>query len=211
MKQLLNIVKLHALQAVNTRAFTRLGNIVAYKPDMYAVKVAILPGGNQTGWIPLLSPWVGNGWGMFCPPSIGDQVEVQFQEGDENAPISCMRFFTDTNRPASVPSGEFWLVHKSGSLLKFTNDGKVTLTTQSDLNVSVGGNLNANVTGNVTSSAAQWNHTGALNVTGAITGSSTITAPTVSGTTDVKFAGKSALTHTHSGVSTGAGNTGVPN
>jgi hypothetical protein len=36
---------------------------------------------------------------------------------------------------------------------------------------------------------------------------STIKAPTVEGTTQVKFAGKNATTHTHGGVTTGAGNT----
>jgi phage baseplate assembly protein V len=200
MKQLLNIVKLHAIQAVNTRAFTKLGNIVGYDPGMYAVKVAIQPGGNQTGWIPLLTPWAGNGWGMFCAPNLGDMVEVQFQEGDYDAPISCMRFFTDTNRPLKVPAGEFWLVHSTGSMLKFTNDGKVTFTSNTDMNVTVNGNLNAAVTGNITSNAAQWNHTGNMTVTGTLTG-----------TTDVIGGGKSLKTHTHSGVSTGAGNTGAPN
>jgi hypothetical protein len=39
---------------------------------------------------------------------------------------------------------------------------------------------------------------------------STIKAPTVNGTTDVVFAGKSSKTHTHSGVTTGSGNTGAP-
>lgn len=153
---------------------------------------------------------------MFCAPNLGDLVEVQFQEGDYDAPISCMRFFTDTNRPLKVPAGEFWLVHATGSMLKLTADGKVTLNSNTDLNVTVGGNFNATVTGNVvanvsgnlnaavtgtiTSSAGQWNHSGNMTVTGTLTG-----------TTDVVGGGKSLKTHTHSGVTTGAGNTGVPN
>ena len=165
MKQLLNIVKLHAIQAVNTRAFTKLGNIVGYDPNMYAVKVAIQPAGNQTGWIPLLTPWAGNGWGMFCAPNLGDQVEIQFQEGDYDAPISCMRFYTDANRPLSVPSGEFWLVHKSGSMLKFHNSGLIEINTPTDLSVTAGGSVTVN--------APQTNINGNLVISSGATGSFT--------------------------------------
>lgn len=51
---------------------------------------------------------------------------------------------------------------------------------------------------------------GTLHVTGAITCDSTITAPTVVGTTDVTFAGKSGANHVHSGVQSGSSNTGAP-
>lgn len=211
MREMLNEMRRQAINTVNNRASTRLGTVAGYDPANYLVRVSIEPDGNLTRWIPLLSPWVGNGWGMFCPPSLGDQVEVEFQEADYDAPISCMRFFTDANRPLNVPSGEFWLVHKTGSLLKFHNDGTIELHSTSDLNATIGGNLNAAVTGTITSSAAQWNHTGAFSVTGAISGSSSITAPNVIGTTNVTFGGKSGIAHTHSGVQTGAGNTGAPN
>lgn len=203
MREMLNEMRRQAINTVNNRACTRLGTIVGYDSANYLVRVSIEPDGNLTRWIPLLSPWVGNGWGMFCPPTIGDQVEVEFQEADYDAPISCMRFYTDANRPLNVPSGEFWVVHKSGSLLKFHNDGSVELVSNSNLTLNVGGTI--------TSSAAQWNHTGPMNVTGAITGSSTITSPNVIGTTNVTFGGKSGIGHTHSGVQTGGGNTGVPN
>lgn len=38
-----------------------------------------------------------------------------------------------------------------------------------------------------------------------------VTAPLITGTTNVTFGGKSGIGHTHSGVQTGGGNTGVPN
>lgn len=43
------------------------------------------------------------------------------------------RFFTDVEQPPAAPSGEFWLVHKSGSFLKFHNDGTVELTANSTM------------------------------------------------------------------------------
>ncbi|PUA19574.1 phage baseplate assembly protein V [Glaciimonas sp. PCH181] len=125
MRAMLNVMRQQATQVMGEYANTRLGTVQSYDAGNYSVRVAIQPEGNLTGWIPLLSPWVGNGWGMFCPPSIGDMVEVQFQESDHDAAMCCMRLYNDQNRPLSVPSGEFWMVHKTGSALKFHNDGSI--------------------------------------------------------------------------------------
>jgi uncharacterized protein involved in type VI secretion and phage assembly len=193
MREMLNIMRLQALQAMGERACTRLGLISSYDPANYAVRVAIQPEGNLTGWIPLLSPWVGNGWGMFCPPTIGDMVEVQFQEADHDAALSCMRVFNDQNRPLTVPSGEFWLVHKSGSLLKFHNDGSIEVT------------ASAGITYTATSHAFK----------GPVTMDQTLIV-----TQDIsdKNGAKGTVqhirdnydAHTHSGVQTGGGSTGTP-
>jgi uncharacterized protein involved in type VI secretion and phage assembly len=194
MRALLNAMRQQATQAMGERAMTRLGEIKSYDPGNYTVRVIIQPDGNLTGWIPLLSPWVGNGWGMFCPPTIGDLVEVQYQECDHDAPIACMRFFNDKNRPLSVPSGEFWLVHKSGSLLKFHNDGSIEVSAPAAISYT----------------ASQHNFHGPVTMDSTLTAASTITAPTVVGTTNVTFGGKSGVGHTHSGVQTGSGTTGAP-
>jgi hypothetical protein len=128
MHDLLNAQKAAAQQATQGRASTRHGVISSYDPNAYAVKVMLQPDNVPTGWIPLKSAWIGNGWGLFCPPSIGDAVEVDFQEDDGGVGSAGLRFFNDSDRPLPCPSGEFWLVHKSGSLLKFHNDGTVELT-----------------------------------------------------------------------------------
>lgn len=130
MREILNAARREAIQAMAEHANTRLGIVRSYDKGNYAVRVEIQPEGNLTGWIPLLSPWVGNGWGMFCPPSIGDLVELEFQESDHDAAMSCMRFFNDKNRPLPVASGEFWLVHKTGSHIKLQNNGKVVINGQ---------------------------------------------------------------------------------
>jgi hypothetical protein len=65
--------------------------------------------------------------------------------------------------------------------------------------------------GSVTITAANTHITGTLQVDGAVTSSASVTAPTVTGNTDVIFGGKSSIAHTHSGVQTGGGITGVPN
>jgi phage baseplate assembly protein gpV len=86
-----------------------------------------------TGWLPILSAWVGAGWGMACPPSPGDQVLVLAQEGDAEHGVIVGRAFSDTQRAPAAPVGELWLVHKSGSFLKLANDG--TVQVKGDLHV----------------------------------------------------------------------------
>jgi phage baseplate assembly protein gpV len=226
MQHLLNSQKAAAQQASQARASTRQGIVTSYDPNAYAIKVTLQPDNVLTGWIPLKSAWVGNSWGLFCPPSIGDAVEVDFQEDDGGVGSAGLRFFNDSDRPMPCPSGEFWLVHKSGSLLKFHNDGSVELHTATDLNASVAGNANVAVTGNINSSAAQWNHSGPMKidgtalVTGKITGQGGMAVSGGSGATvagnmavtggNVTADGIGLKTHTHNGVQPGSGNTGQP-
>ncbi len=141
MHKLLNAQKAHALAAqAGLMMPPHAGIISSYDPVNFAVKVRLQPHDVETGWLPLMSPWVGNGWGMFCAPSLGDLIDVQFLEGSAEVGFACLRWFTDSARPLNVPSGEFWLVHSSGAYLKLTNDGKVAINTAVELDA---GNLGA--------------------------------------------------------------------
>ena len=111
MKRLLNVMRIQAQMAMSDVTYVKTGMVSGYNPDNFTVKVTLQPEDVETGWLPLLSPWVGNGWGMFCAPAYGDQMEVQFEQGSSEAAFACMRFFNDTARPLPAPSGEFWLVH----------------------------------------------------------------------------------------------------
>ncbi|MDE4918542.1 phage baseplate assembly protein V [Cupriavidus metallidurans] len=126
--QLANILRAHAQMAQGEKTTHRVGQITAYDPNKYAVRVKFWPDTvESSGWIPLASTYVGAGWGLVAAPSIGDQVIVAFDREDQDAGVVVGRFFTDVEQPPAAPSGEFWLVHKSGSLLKFHNDGSVEL------------------------------------------------------------------------------------
>lgn len=125
MQHLINSMKATAQQVGQNRASTRHGIITSYDAANYAVKVTLQPDNVVTGWMPLKSVWIGNGWGLFTPPTIGDAVEVVYQEDDGGVGSVGLRFFNDVDRPLSCPSGEFWIVHQSGSMLKFHNDGSV--------------------------------------------------------------------------------------
>lgn len=105
----------------------RTGTIKSYDPVNGVVKVAIQPEGRETNWIKLDCPGVGNGWGVQIGPQIGDEVTVSFDSSDPNLGKVTARHTNSLNLPMPVPSGEIWMVHQSGSLLKFNTDGTVTL------------------------------------------------------------------------------------
>lgn len=153
MRPMLNAMRLQAQRQASGRRETSVGIVTSYDPDNYAVRVELQAEGIISGWLPMCSPWIGNGWGFFAGPSIGDMVEVNFFGAHLEAGYVEGRLFNDIDQPLPVPSAEFWIVHKSGSFLKFTNDGDVLVTTARDLAAVVGRNLSANVTGNIDASA----------------------------------------------------------
>jgi phage baseplate assembly protein gpV len=226
MKHFLNAIKSTAQQATQARSATRHGIVTSFDPNTYTVKVKLQPEGVLTGWIPLKSAWVGNGWGLFCPPSIGDAVEIDFQEDDSGVGCVGWRFYNDIDRPLPCPSGEFWLVHRKGASLKFLNDGTVECQAAKDLNVTVNGDLHLDVKGNLNSRASQWNHDGPVNINGALQVTKTITGQggmAISGGSGAQVEGSMTVKngnvtaddislkgHTHSGVEPGSGNTGQP-
>ena len=153
MKRLLNAMARQPQLANSSRAETRIGIVHGYNPADYCAKVLIQPENTQTGWLPIASQWIGEGWGLFCPPTDGDQVIVEFQEGSFDCGVITGRLFSDAQRPLPVQSGEFWLVHQSGSALKFHNDGSVEVISHANMTATVGANLIANVTGTATVTA----------------------------------------------------------
>lgn len=136
MNALLNNMRLQAERAMNSRATTRMALVSAYDPDNYAAKVLFQPENTESGWLPIGAMWVGNGWGLFTPPSVNDMVEVEFQDGDHEAGMIVSRFFNDDDRPLPVPSGECWMVHKSGAFFKMTNDGKASINGQIEIDAT---------------------------------------------------------------------------
>ena len=191
----MNVMRREALRAVSGITPPLRGIVSAYDPAHYTAKVRLQPNNEETGWLPVATPWSGNGWGMFCPPTPGDEVDVNFQEGKVEAGFVCLRFYGDKDRPLPVPSGEFWLVHNSGAFFKLTNDGKVT--------------LNSTVEIDATAPVASIKATTSVNVT----------APQIhlggEGDTLHKLVTDAMVTlfnsHTHGGIMPRAGNTAIPN
>ncbi len=134
MERFLNLLKQHAGALDQGASQPRLATVTSVDPGAATVRVTLQPEGVLSGWLPVLSPWIGAGWGMYCPPSPGDQVLVVAQEGDAEHGIIGGRVYSDEQSPPATPVGEFWLVHKSGSFIKLQNDG--TIQVQGDLHVA---------------------------------------------------------------------------
>ena len=136
MNGMLNLIRREVERVMSLFAKPQAGIVTSYDPGTYSAKVMLQPEGTETGFIPIRSIWSGNGWGVFSPPSIGDEVEIQHQEGGKNAPYIALRAFGDKFRPLPAPSGEFWLVHKTGSCIKLHNDGGVEIDSPVKLNIN---------------------------------------------------------------------------
>lgn len=148
MDNLPNVIKAHASSLDETLAQPRFGLVSSVDSTRATVRVQLQPEGVLTGWLPVLSPWTGPGWGMWCPPSPGDQVLVLPQEGAAEHGVVVGSAFSLSETCPPALAGEFWLVHSSGSFLKLTNDGTIHVNGPLSLtgNLSVAGNIQASGT-----------------------------------------------------------------
>jgi hypothetical protein len=133
MERLLNIIKQHAGALDQGGSQPRFATVTSVNPEAATVRVTLQPEGVLTGWLPVLSPWIGAGWGMYAPPSPGDQVLVLAQEGEAEHGVIIGCAFSSAQTPPTTPVGELWLVHCAGSFIKLRNDG--TIQMQGDLHV----------------------------------------------------------------------------
>jgi len=126
--RLTNALKAHAASQDNSFGQSKFGTITSVNSKAGTARVMIQPEGVLSGWLPVLSQWVGNGWGMMCLPQPGDQVLLVPQDGDIEQGVIIGRTYSLQQAPPAAPVGEFWLVHQSGSFLKLCNDGTVQIS-----------------------------------------------------------------------------------
>jgi len=112
----------------------RMGTVTSSNSQTAMAKVLLQPEGVLTGWLPVLTQWVGSGWGMTCPPSPGDQVLVIPQEGDAQHGLIVGRLYSNLVRPPPAEPGEINLTHQSGCSIRLLNSGIVAI--EGDLHVS---------------------------------------------------------------------------
>ena len=167
-------MQLAAMRLTAGSITSRIATVTSYNPNRYAAAVSIQPEGILTGFLPVAAAWMGNGWGMFCPPSPGDLVRVEFIDGDIGAGIVEPRLFNLGQQPLAVPAGEFWLVHQNGQSFKLLNSGALTLSDGHGATAMFNGD------GTITSQAMTWNHMGDMNIIGTLTVSVDVIAALVS-------------------------------
>lgn len=205
MRALLNSIAGRAQQAGASFTGTREGIITSYDPAEYAIKVTLQPDGAETGWIPLDSPWVGNGWGMAAGPMIGASIKIDFDSGNISNGSGGGQHYNDVDRCPAPQSGEFFVVHESGSSFKLTNDGKVRIIDSAGSEIVMNGD-----------------GTGAMAFSSGLTVNANVKVNgnfVASGDISDQNGGKGVIQrirdlfnlHGHDGVQTGSGTTNTPN
>jgi phage baseplate assembly protein gpV len=191
MEPLLNIIRRECARVLGLRATEQAGTVSSYDPASHSVKVLYQPENTESGWLPVGSIAVGNGFGAHFAPNIGDQVVAHFLNGEREAGIVGPRLYSTADQPLSVPAGEFWIMQSPtcgiklqggdaisiiGATLNATLSGAGTITVGGDLTAMIDGDLTASISGSGTITAGTLTVDGVLAVTGSITSDGTVVA-----------------------------------
>ena len=125
---LIDALRVQSAKLDRTFGQPRFGTISSFSSESYTARVLLQPEGTVTGWLPILSPWTGPGWGIVCPLAAGDQVFVLSQEGDAEHGVIVGCAYSNRTAPPKATDGECWIVHKSGATLKLKADGTVSIS-----------------------------------------------------------------------------------
>jgi hypothetical protein len=107
--------------------------VTSYDPDKHLAKVTFMPEGQESGWLPIETGHIGDGFGIaigLTPgdgKKTGDQVIVRYQEGDFESGKIVQRVHSDKEKPPKVESGEMVFWHEKGAKFFFAKDGSLTI------------------------------------------------------------------------------------
>jgi uncharacterized protein involved in type VI secretion and phage assembly len=133
----LDIIRREAFVAVAQRQQKSTLQVTSYDPKTHSVKGILQPHGVETGWVPVGTAAVGDGFGVAIGPGVGDQFHVEFENGDPNAPMATHRLFSTAAKPVNVESGEVAIVSKFKHTIKLTKDGKMVIEADGDTRLNV--------------------------------------------------------------------------
>lgn len=181
---MINHIKRIVADILENFTTTKYGEITAYNPINYTVKVELQPEGVETGFVPLEAAWVGNGFGAVFGPNIGDQARLSFIDGRVQATVVGGRFFNNANQPPVVQSGQAAFVDSKGSYIRLNNDGTITMGSSAG----------------IIAATPIFKVVGQILATGNITTNADVITSTLS----------SVNAHVHGGVQSGSSNTAGP-
>lgn len=128
----------------------RFALVQSYDPNTGTAKVLLQPEGKLTGWLPVLTQWVGAGWGIHAPLQQGDQVFVVAQEGHSDHGVIVGRAHSaQALPPQGVSSQELLMRHSSGAFIRMGTDGKITLQDPSGTKLELENNGKVKITGDL--------------------------------------------------------------
>jgi phage baseplate assembly protein gpV len=140
----------------------RHGLVTSYDPQKYLSKVTFMPEGQESGWLPVETGHIGDGYGIaigLTPgdgKATGDQVIVRYQEGDFESGKIVQRVHSDKEKPPTVQSGEM-AIYTSGKKIVISdnkgNNAVMTFDGKSNITVNIS-NHTTTATQNVTVTSA---------------------------------------------------------
>ncbi len=78
---------------------------------------------HTTCWVRCVMPWTGKNWGMISVPRIGQEVVIQFEEGDPDRPVCTgMLYNGDTKPPYALPAN----MTQTGIVTRSTKTGSAS-------------------------------------------------------------------------------------
>jgi phage baseplate assembly protein gpV len=134
MEQIKGLVRLEVERVMARRKHNRNAVVTSVDPDTYSAKVRYEPhdpndqDNAEGGWIPIQAVANGKGFGIYSLPKVGQPVEVAFDMGDHETGRIVQRHSSEQNQPPeNMKEGEHWIVHETGSAMKFAKDGTVSI------------------------------------------------------------------------------------
>lgn len=152
MQGLLHAMRSEAARLDRLAADPRMGIITSYDPKTHRAKAKYMPEDAmqdavaESGWLPIATPLVGSGFGVYSPPSPGEQVYIIHLEHSQGGGIIVGRVNSQDAPPPEVPAGEIWMVHKSGTVLKLLNSGEMLMQHKDDKGTKLQLNDNGEMT-----------------------------------------------------------------
>ena len=138
------------------------GNVTSYDPKLHLAKVMFQPQGQESGWLPIETGHIGEGYGIatgLTPgdgKSTGDQVIVRYQESDVESGKIVQRVHSDKETPPTAQSGEM-IIYTSGKKIVISDhkgkDAVMTIDGNSNITVNIT-NHTTTATANVVVSSA---------------------------------------------------------
>ena len=113
----------------------RHGIVTSYDPKTYRCKVRFQPSGQTSGWLPIETGHIGNGYGIAVGlvagdgEKTGDHVKVGYQIDDFDSGVVTGRVHSDVDKPPMVESGEMVMWTQWGQQIRLNKDGSITFKT----------------------------------------------------------------------------------